>query len=199
MVQKFFVLSQSLFLCCMDCRSRNTYFLYRNEWLVFITEKGCVYCLVRTGYLDIIHVKSQCAFGRSCDRPTRHLFTVIFVCHRASNETVPKIHFALHASQAAPSHSPKIDFRFFAKPQPFQSDQNFVLLLPSKHKIQPQSKSKSKSSFLRCTLPTAHYPPSYHLNFSVFFLANSLPLPEGQAGAACEASEQLTFRLLILQ
>jgi hypothetical protein len=85
--------------------------------------------------------------------------------------------------------SPKINFKIFAKPQPFQSDQNFVIMLPSKHKIQP----KFSSSFLCCTLPTVHYQPSYVLHFSVFFLANSLPLPEGQAGTACEPSEHLTF------
>jgi hypothetical protein len=85
--------------------------------------------------------------------------------------------------------SPKLKLKFFAKPQPFQSDTNFVIMLPSKHKIQP----KFSSSFLCYTLPTFHYPPSYFLHFSVFFLANSLLLPEGQAGTACEPSEQLTF------
>jgi len=31
--------------------------LYNIKWLVFITETGCVYCAVRTGYLNLIHVK----------------------------------------------------------------------------------------------------------------------------------------------
>ena len=85
--------------------------------------------------------------------------------------------------------SPESDFKFFAKPQPFQSDQNFIVMLPTKHKIQPQF----SSSFLCCTLPTVHCPPSYFLHFSVLFLANSIPLPEGQAGTAFEASDQLTI------
>ena len=85
--------------------------------------------------------------------------------------------------------SPEINVKIFAKPQPFQSDQYFVKMLPFRHKIQP----KFSSSFLCCTLPTVHYPSSYFLHFSVFFLANSLPLPEGQAVTACESSEQLTF------
>jgi len=85
--------------------------------------------------------------------------------------------------------SPKINFKFFSIPQPSHIDQNFVITLPSKHKIQP----KFSPSSLCCTLPTFHYPPSYLLHFSVFLLANSTPLPEGQAGTVCEPSEQLTF------
>jgi len=185
-VQIFYFLPQSPFLCFMHRRSDDSYFLCRNKWLVFITEKRCVYCAVRTGYLHIIQVRSQCAFGKSCDRPTRPLFTVVFLRHRASNETVPKVHFALRASHSALS---KTDFKFFVKPQPFQSNQNFVIMLPSKHKIQ----SKFSSPFFCCTLPTVNYPPSYFLHFPVFFISNSLSLPEGQAGTACEPSEQLTF------
>ena len=84
--------------------------------------------------------------------------------------------------------SPKINFNFSAKPQSFHSDQKFVIMLPSKHRLQPQF-----SSIICCTLPTVHYPPYYFLHSSVSFLANSLPLPEGQAGTARDASEQLTF------
>jgi hypothetical protein len=30
--------------------------LYNINWLVFITETECVYCAVRTGYLNVIQV-----------------------------------------------------------------------------------------------------------------------------------------------
>jgi hypothetical protein len=45
--------------------------------------------------------RSQFASGRSCDRPTRSGFFVIFLGSRANAELVPKIHVALHASPAA--------------------------------------------------------------------------------------------------
>ena len=44
--------------------------------------------------------RSQCASGRSCDRPTRSRFPVVFLGPRV-NELVPKIHVALQASRAA--------------------------------------------------------------------------------------------------
>jgi hypothetical protein len=45
--------------------------------------------------------RSQFAFGRSCDRPTRSRFSVVFLGPRANAELVPKVHVALHASHAA--------------------------------------------------------------------------------------------------
>jgi hypothetical protein len=45
--------------------------------------------------------RSQYAFGRSCDRPTRSSFSVVFLGPRANAELVPKFHVALHASHAA--------------------------------------------------------------------------------------------------
>jgi hypothetical protein len=44
---------------------------------------------------------SQFASGRSCDRPTRSRFSVVFLGLRADAELVPKFHVALHASHAA--------------------------------------------------------------------------------------------------
>jgi hypothetical protein len=41
------------------------------------------------------------AFGRSCDRPTRSRFSVVFLGPRANAELVPKFHVALRASNAA--------------------------------------------------------------------------------------------------
>jgi hypothetical protein len=43
----------------------------------------------------------QFTFGRSCDRPTRSRFSVVFLGPRANAELVPKFHVALHASHAA--------------------------------------------------------------------------------------------------
>jgi hypothetical protein len=40
------------------------------------------------------------ASGRSCDRPTRLRFSVVFRGPRANAELVPKFHVALHASYA---------------------------------------------------------------------------------------------------
>jgi hypothetical protein len=45
--------------------------------------------------------RSQFASGRSCDRPTRSRFSVIFLGPRANGELVPKFHVALYASHAA--------------------------------------------------------------------------------------------------
>jgi hypothetical protein len=45
--------------------------------------------------------RSQFASGRSCDRPTRSRFSVVFLGPRANAELVSKFHIALHASLAA--------------------------------------------------------------------------------------------------
>jgi hypothetical protein len=42
--------------------------------------------------------RGQFAPGRSCDRPTRSSFSVVFLGLRANAELVPKFHIALHAS-----------------------------------------------------------------------------------------------------
>jgi hypothetical protein len=45
--------------------------------------------------------RSQFASRRSCDRPTRSRFSVVFLGPRANAELVAKSHVALHASHAA--------------------------------------------------------------------------------------------------
>jgi hypothetical protein len=45
--------------------------------------------------------RSQFACGRSCDRPARSRFSVVFLGPRANAELVPKFHVALRASHAA--------------------------------------------------------------------------------------------------
>jgi hypothetical protein len=45
--------------------------------------------------------RSQFAFGRSCDRPARARFSMVFLGRRANAELVPKFHVPLHASHAA--------------------------------------------------------------------------------------------------
>jgi hypothetical protein len=53
--------------------------------------------------------RSQFASGRSCDRPTRSRFFVVFLGPRANAELVAKFHVVLHASHAAlPMVTPKI-------------------------------------------------------------------------------------------
>jgi hypothetical protein len=45
--------------------------------------------------------RSQFASGRSCDRPNRSSFSVVFLGPRANAELALKFHIALHASHAA--------------------------------------------------------------------------------------------------
>jgi hypothetical protein len=45
--------------------------------------------------------RSQFASGRSCDRPTRSRFSVVFLGPTANAELVPLFQVALHASHAA--------------------------------------------------------------------------------------------------
>jgi hypothetical protein len=53
------------------------------------------------GFNTGLLARSQFASGRSCDRPTRSRFSVVFLGPRANAELVPKFHVALHASHAA--------------------------------------------------------------------------------------------------
>jgi hypothetical protein len=53
------------------------------------------------GFNTGLLARSQFASGRSCARPTRSKFSVIFLCPKANAELVPKSHFALHASHTA--------------------------------------------------------------------------------------------------
>jgi hypothetical protein len=57
---------------------------------------------VRTRVLNTgLLARSHFASGRSCDRPTRSRFSVVFLGPRANAELVPTFHVALHASHAA--------------------------------------------------------------------------------------------------
>jgi hypothetical protein len=57
---------------------------------------------VRAGVFDAgLLARSQFASGRSCDRPTRSRFSVVFLGPRANAKLVPKFHVALHASHEA--------------------------------------------------------------------------------------------------
>jgi len=64
---------------------------------------------------------------KSCGRPTRPKFSIVFLGPTANHELVPKIHVALHVSHAAVTKS-------FAKTQPSQRDQNSCnVALPKLH------------------------------------------------------------------
>jgi hypothetical protein len=62
--------------------------------------------------------RSQFASGRSCDRPTRSRFSVVFLGPRANVELVPKFHVALHASHAA---LPMVTLKFRPNVAPLMS------------------------------------------------------------------------------
>jgi hypothetical protein len=61
---------------------------------------------------------------------------VVFLSPRANVELAPKIHIALHASHAA---LPKSIFEILVKTQSSKRCKIFFTLLPSQHKIQPNS------------------------------------------------------------
>jgi hypothetical protein len=63
----------------------------------YIPEDGARVRVFSAGLL----ARSQFASGRSCDRPTRTRFSVVFLGPRANSELVPKFHVALYASHAA--------------------------------------------------------------------------------------------------
>ena len=56
-IQQFYVLPHSVFMCFVWIWEQTAIIsLYSVNWLVFITETECVYCAVRTGFLNIIHI-----------------------------------------------------------------------------------------------------------------------------------------------
>jgi len=57
-IQQFYVLPHTAVFMCFVWISEQTAIisLYNINWLVFITETQCVYCAVRTGYLNIVQV-----------------------------------------------------------------------------------------------------------------------------------------------
>jgi hypothetical protein len=92
----------------------------------------------------------------------------------------------MHAFHAA---LPKINFKIFAKTQISQRDQNFGIMMPSKHKIQ----STRSISFLCGIHSTTHFASPYFLHFPAFYLATSLPLSKGRAGTALRTFRAANF------
>ena len=111
---------------------------------------------------------------------------MVFLGHRINADSATKSHVALHVPRA---NLPRFAFKVFAKTQPYQRDQTFIIMLPTKHKIRP----KCSPSVLCCELPIAHFPSSYLLHFPKFYFAANLSFPEERAGTAQEPSEQQTF------
>ena len=80
----------SVFMCFVWISAKQP-LLYNINWLVFITETECVYCAVRTGYLNTLqvnlclwrcsanHFLRSSASGHSVS-PSRHVTTCL--CHR---------------------------------------------------------------------------------------------------------------------
>ena len=63
-----------------------------------------------------------------------------------------------------------------------------------RHNAAPKHTTQSKcSSSLCCTLPTINVPSPYLLHFPALKPLTSQSLLEGQAGTACELSEQYSF------
>jgi hypothetical protein len=45
-----------LYVFCVDLRTKVIISLYSNNCLVSVTETGCVYCAVRTGFLCFVWI-----------------------------------------------------------------------------------------------------------------------------------------------
>jgi len=113
---------------------------------------------------------------------------MVFLGSRACADLASKMHVVLRDSHA---DHPNINFEILSKMQPFQRDQNFVIMLPTKHN------SDQKLTFCP-PIPTPNSPlPSLPITlpalFPKFSLAISVPLPKGRAGTVWEPSAQLTF------
>lgn len=86
--------------------------------------------------------------------------------------------------------STKSTSKFSPKRNPPQRDQNLVIKLPSKHKIQPEF----SNYFLRCIFLAVHVTSRYLLHLSAFYLATSLTSPARPAVTAWLPKEQQTFQ-----
>jgi hypothetical protein len=105
---------------------------------------------------------------------------------RTKAKLVPKTHDP-HAAL------PETNYKIFAIKHPCNLHQNFVIMLPSKHKTQPSC----SVSFLWCIMPTIHFPP-YLLHFPKLYLTTILPLLEGRSGTVWVPSEQQITPPLII-
>jgi hypothetical protein len=76
--------------------------LFGMEWCQVFCSCSLYAVYVRARVFNAgLLARSQFASGRSCDRPTRSRFSVVFLGPRANVELVPKFHVALHAFHAA--------------------------------------------------------------------------------------------------
>jgi hypothetical protein len=91
---------------------------------------------------------------------------------------VSKTSLTLHASHIFVA---KINFKIAAPKRFSQSYQNFVIMLPDVHKIQPK-------------FP----PPPYLSYFPMLYLASSLPVPEGRAATGKLQSNQFSVSPVII-
>ena len=56
-IHKIYVLPNTIFICFVWISGQTAIIsLYNINWPVFVTETGCVYCAVRTEYLNVIQV-----------------------------------------------------------------------------------------------------------------------------------------------
>jgi hypothetical protein len=103
-------------------------------------------------------------------KPNLSRVYVVFLGPEANSELIANMHVALRTSYAV-LH--KFNLGIFAKTQPSQSYQNFVIILASKLQTQPQCSTTS----LRFILPAGYFPSRYRLHFLKLYLVSSLPLP----------------------
>jgi hypothetical protein len=54
-IARYILPTQCIYVFCVDLRTNSDYFPVQHR-LVFITETECVYCAVRTEYLNIIQL-----------------------------------------------------------------------------------------------------------------------------------------------
>ena len=92
--------------------------LYNISWLVFITEKECVYCAVRTGYLYIIQVSFS-----------------IYRCQTQTHVTLQLSHpplseFTKNPPQI-PAHPKSMTIHSHCSPSQTQNSVQIVTLLPT--------------------------------------------------------------------
>jgi hypothetical protein len=63
---KFYILPQSVILCCLCVsKQRAVFSIYNFKWLILMTETQCVYCAVRPEYLHVpeVYLSSLKGFG----------------------------------------------------------------------------------------------------------------------------------------
>jgi hypothetical protein len=122
---------------------------------------------IRTSYIQIF--SSYCTVKTSWNRPTRPKFPVIFLGPRGDANSVqnPTLHCMLLMQ-------PSSDFS--SKRSLLKAKKN----RPSVY-LQGQNSTKFSTPFLCCLFPPLQFPSHYLCHFPKFYLATTLPLPEGGA------------------